>query len=208
MAGLLIIGAGGHGKVVADTALSMGKWDEIAFLDDRYPQVIDVLNFPVLGVIDKCLSFQDRYQDLVVAVGDNVLRVELIRRFIDYQFRLPIIIHPRAFVSNFSAIGQGSVVFAQSAINAGTVLDIGCIINTGATVDHDCNLGCGVHVSPGVHIAGQVKIGDYTWLGIGSTVIQKCSIKENVMVGAGAVVIRDIPSSVTVLGIPGRVVDK
>lgn len=208
MAGLLIIGAGGHGKVVADAAMSMGNWDEIAFLDDRYPQIIHVLNFPVLGVIDTCQLFQNTYQDLVVAVGDNVLRVELIRRFIDYQFRLPSIIHPRAFVSNFSEIGQGSVVFAQSVINAGTVLGIGCIINTGATVDHDCNLGCGVHVSPGVHVAGQVAIGDYTWLGIGSTVIQNCSIRKNAMVGAGAVVIRDVPSSVTVLGIPGRIIYK
>ncbi|MEN6414617.1 MAG: acetyltransferase [Veillonellales bacterium] len=208
MAGLLIIGAGGHGKVVADTALSMDKWDKIAFLDDRYPEITSVLNFPILGKVDEYLPFHSSYQDVVVAVGDNKLRVELIRRFIDCRFRLPLIIHPQAFVSRFSDIGHGSVVFAQAAINAGTVVGIGSIINTGATVDHECLLGCGVHVSPGVHIAGQVKIGDYTWLGIGSTIIQQRSLGRNVIVGAGAVIIQDVPNDVTTVGVPGRVLHK
>lgn len=208
MGGLLIIGAGGHGKVVADTAMRMGKWDNIAFLDDRYPEITSVLHFPVLGKVDESLPFQGTYQDVVVAVGDNRLRVELIRRFLGCRFRLPIIIHPQAFVSRFSDIGHGSVVFAQAAINAGAAAGIGCIINTGATVDHDCLLGCGVHVSPGVHIAGEVKIGDYTWLGIGSTIIQRCSIGSNVTVGAGAAIIKDVPNDVTTVGVPGRLLHK
>lgn len=208
MPGLLIIGAGGHGKVVADTAMTMNYWDKIAFMDDLYPQIKSLLYFPVLGTIDECLFFQGEYQDLVVAVGDNELRIELIQRFIDCGFRFPVIIHPTAFVSTFSELGKGTVIFAQAAVNAGTVVGIGGIINTGATVDHDCLLGCGVHVSPGVHIAGQVNVGDYTWLGIGSSIIQRCSIGHNVMVGAGAVIIEDVPSNVTVVGVPGKIIYK
>lgn len=207
MRGLLIIGAGGHGKVVADTAMSMNCWDKIAFLDDRYPQINSALSFPILGKIEDCLLFYEDYQELVVAVGDSMLRVELIRKFIAYGFRLPIIIHPTAFVSKWSMIRDGSVIFAQAAVNAGSVVGIGCIINTGATVDHDCVLGCGVHVSPGAHIAGQVEIGEYTWLGVGSSIIQQRFIGHNVIVGAGSVIIRDIPDNVTIIGIPGRVLN-
>ena len=208
MAGLLIIGAGGHGKVVADAAMSMERWDEIAFLDDRYPEITSVLDFSILGKVDEYPSFHSTYQDVVVAVGDNKLRVKLIRRCMDHRFSLPIIIHPKAVVSNFAQIGHGSVVFAQAAINAGAIVGIGGVINTSATVDHDCILGCGVHISPGAHIAGQVKIGDYTWIGIGSSIIQQCSISHDVIVGAGSVIIRDVPSNVTVLGIPGKILYK
>lgn len=208
MAGLLIVGAGGHGKVVADTAMNMKCWDRIAVVDDLYPQVQSLLGLKVLGKIDECLSFQAEYQDLVVAVGDNKLRVELIHRFSHCGFNIPIIIHPRAYVSAFAQLGEGTVVFAQAVVNAGSAVGIGSIINTGATVDHDCLLGCGVHVSPGVHIAGDVKVGNYTWLGIGCTIIQQCSIGNNVMVGAGGVIIEDIPSNVTVIGVPGKILCK
>lgn len=208
MAGLLIVGAGGHGKVVADAAITMNCWDKIAVIDDLYPQVKSLLGFNVLGKIDECLSFQAEYQDLVVAVGNNKLRVELINRFSRSGFNIPSIIHPKAYISAFSQLGEGTVVFAQAAVNAGSSVGLGSIINTGATVDHDCLLGCGVHVSPGVHVAGDVKIGNYTWLGIGCTIIQQCSIGSNVMVGAGGVIIEDIPNNVTVIGVPGRILGK
>lgn len=205
MSGLLIVGAGGHGKVVADTACSVGRWDKIAFLDDRYPAMNRILDWPVLGKLDQARFFRSSYPDLAVAVGNNTRRVELLRLFEKMGFNLAVIVHPSAFVSVHTVLEAGSVVFAQAAVNVGAMIGFGSIINTGATVDHDCILDEGVHLSPGVHVAGEVRIGRYSWLGIGSSVRETVTIGENVMVGAGAAIIKDIESDVTALGIPGRV---
>lgn len=208
MNGLLVVGAGGHGKVVADTAYSIGRWDKIAFLDDRYASIGNVLNGPVLGPLNQAASFLSEYAELVVAIGDNYLRVNLLRKFEDIGFRLPTLVHPTAFVSRAASLKPGTVVLSQAAVNAGAKVGFGCIINTAATVDHDCVLGTGVHVCPGAHLGGEVSVGDYSWLGIGSTIIHKISIGEKVIIGAGTVVIKQIENNVTVFGVPGRVVKK
>lgn len=208
MSGLLVLGAGGHGRVVVDTACEMGIWDNIAFLDDRYPELTSSLSWPVIGTIEQAGDFLSEYSDLVIAIGNNLLRVELIERFAQKGFSFPIIVHPTAFISKSAEIGCGSVVFAQSAINAGSKLGIGCIVNTGATVDHDCILGDGIHISPGAHLAGAVKVGNGSWIGLGSSVIQQISIGNGVVVGAGAVITNSIPNDVTVIGIPGKIVKR
>lgn len=208
MNGLLIVGAGGHGKVVADTAIEIGRWEKIAFLDDKYPLITSTLNWPVLGTIEQASSFIKDYSELTVAIGNNSLRVELLRRFYGMRFVLPSIVHPTAFVSRAAILEAGSVVFAQSAINASSKIGLGSIINTGVTVDHDCILGEGVHLSPGVHLGGEVTIGNYSWLGVGSTVIEQISIGEKVIIGAGSVIVDNLPGNVTVVGVPGRVIKK
>jgi sugar O-acyltransferase (sialic acid O-acetyltransferase NeuD family) len=203
---LLVVGAGGHGKVVADTAYEEGRWDKIAFLDDRYPKLNVSLLWPVLGKLEQAQVFLKEYSDVAVAVGNNRLRVELIDRFSKVGFLLPAIVHPSAFVSRSAVIGAGSVLFAQAAVNAGAKIGIGSIVNTGATIDHDCIVADGVHISPGAHLAGTVKVGKCSWLGIGCSVIQQLSIGENVLVGAGAVIIKNVPNNVTIVGIPGKIV--
>jgi len=208
MAGLLIVGAGGHGKVVADTAYESGRWENIAFLDDRSSELNSSLFWPVLGKIEQASLFSLDYSDLAVAIGNNLLRVELVHRFTKMGFFMPTIVHPNAFVSRSVMIGAGSVVFAQVAVNAGTHIGIGSIVNTGATIDHDCLVGDGVHISPGAHLAGSVKVGNYSWLGIGSSVIQQISIGENVVVGAGAVITENVPNDVTVIGVPGKIIKR
>lgn len=204
MKGLLIIGAGGHGRVVADTAWESGLWDNIAFLDDNICG--DILIWPVLGRVDQAQLFLNDYGSLAVAIGDNRKRVEMLYYFAKIGFALPPVIHPRAYVSSQAVIGLGTVVFAGSVINAGAVVGAGCIVNTGATVDHDCVLEEGVHLSPGVNLAGEVKVGRCSWVGIGSSVIQQVSIGKNVMIGAGAAVIEDVEDGATVVGVPGRVI--
>ena len=208
MSGLLVIGAGGQGKVVADTAYEHGHWKKIAFLDDRYPELNSLLSCPVLGKIEHAPLFSHEYSDIVVAIGNNLVRVKLIRHFKKIGFSIPIVVHPSAFVSKFAKIGSGSVIFAQGVVNAGAEIGIGCIVNTGATVDHDCSIGDGVHVSPGAHLAGEVKIGSYSWIGIGSAVIQQISIGKNVLIGAGTVITKNIPDDVTVVGVPGKIIKK
>lgn len=206
MSGLLILGAGGHGKVVADTAYERGNWGEIAFLDDRYPALQSLLSWPVVGKISDAENFLQIYTDMAIAIGDNFLRIELVERFMSKGFCLPTIIHPTAFLSKSVIIGNGSVIFAQAAINAGSQLGVGCIVNTAATIDHDCILGEGVHISPGANLAGNVRVGNLSWLGMGSSVIQQIRIGNRVVVGAGTVITKDIPDDVTVVGIPGKVV--
>ena len=203
MNGLLIIGAGGHGKVAADTALLLG-WENVAFLDDRAATMDSPLGLPVVGTLSDLTAQAPRFSCALVAVGNAKLRLELTDRCRRSGFEVISVVHPMAFVSKFASIAPGTVVFAQSAINTDTRIGAACIINTGATVDHDCVIGDGVHVCPGAHLAGDVRVGDRSWIGIAATVRQGISIGRDATVGAGAVVITDVADGSTVVGIPAR----
>lgn len=204
MAALLILGAGGHGKVVADAALETGNWDEVVFLDDAWPEKKVNGRWPVAGNMQELRSWRDRCIDAVVAIGGNQLRMQLQARLVTAGFNVVSVIHPAATVSRYATLGAGSVVFAGAVINVDATIGDGAIINTSATVDHDCVLGVGVHVSPGAHLGGGAKVGDYAWIGIGASVKHLASLGSNTVVGAGAVVLGDIPDGVTAIGMPAR----
>jgi sugar O-acyltransferase (sialic acid O-acetyltransferase NeuD family) len=203
---LLILGAGGHAKVVAETAITVSLWDKLAFLDDRYPTLGEVLKLPVVGRFCDAPLLKDSYSDAVVALGNNSRRMELLRLLEIHEFMIPALVHSRGYVSPNAVVGSGTVIFAQAAVNAGARLGRGVIVNTGATVDHDCFIGDGVHVCPGAHLAGEVRVGTYTWIGIGAVVMEQISIGECATVGAGAVVIEDVPPGVLVAGTPARII--
>jgi len=202
---LLVVGAGGHGKVVADAVMEMARWSRIGFVDDRSEHLKQVAGVPVIGRLADLMALRGEWSAAAIAIGDARRRLEVLEIVLGLKFELPVIIHPGAIVSRLAAVGVGTVVFAQAAINAGTTIGSGCIVNTGATVDHDCQLGDGVHIAPGANLAGDVTVGDRSWVGIGSAVLQGVSIGRDVMVGAGAVVLQDVPDAVTVYGIPARV---
>lgn len=204
MSSLLIIGAGGHGKVVADAALASGHWRRVAFLDDRAVELVSVLDLPVLGGTADLEKQSNVFAQAVVAVGNAARRMELLAVCAHYGYQLPVVAHPAAAISRFAALGNGCVVFAQAAINPGVQMGTGCIVNTGVTVDHDCWLDDGVHVCPGAHLAGSVRVGRCTWIGIGASVREGVVIGSGVTVGAGAVVIGDVNDGATVCGIPAR----
>ena len=204
MNSLLVVGAGGHGKVVADAALAAGGWGDIAFLDDRAPEVSRVLELAVLGGISQLRRFSGRFSHAVVAVGDARRRLALIGEVEQAGYTVPVIVHPRATVSPFAVLAGGTVVMAGAVLNPDVSVGAGGIINTGACVDHDCRLGEGVHVCPGVSLAGNVVVGDRAWVGIGSCVRQGVHIGRDVVVGAGATVITDIADGLTVGGTPAR----
>ena len=206
MTGLLIIGAGGHGKVVADSALEQGDWARIAFLDDLYPELTEVLGWPVLGKVSDAERFLDDYPDTVIAIGKNQRRMELIESVRELGFGLPVICHPSAVISRSAAISPACVLFANSIVNTGARLGKGCIVNTGASVDHDCMLADVVHISPGAHLGGAVQVGRASWIGIGACIRELTVIGERVMVGAGAAVVGDVPDGVIVTGVPAAIV--
>jgi sugar O-acyltransferase (sialic acid O-acetyltransferase NeuD family) len=210
MAGLLLLGAGGHARVVAETALSTGRFSRIAFLDDRYigpAQLPEQLGWPVIGPFAAALDPQIRQQfpAALVAIGNATVRLQWMPRLAATGYELPVVIHPTAWLSPSAQLGFGSVVFAQAAIQAQAVIGSGAILNTGCSVDHDARLGDGVHICPGARLAGEVQVGERSWIGIGASVIQQIRIGVDVTVGAGAAVVRDLPDGVTAVGVPARV---
>ena len=206
MNGLLIIGAGGHGKVIADIASALGKWDQIAFVDDKYPDLTQVLDWPVIGGMEDFRNHREVYPDVFVAVGDNAVRQKITIWSEEAGFHLPTLIHPRAAVSRLAVIGAGTVINSQAAVNANATIGKGCIVNTGATVGHDCVLGDFVHVAPGASLAGETVIGDGCWIGMRSAVIEQLTVGKGVVIGAGAVATRNIPDNKLVVGIPAKIV--
>lgn len=184
---LAVVGAGGHGKVVAELAAALGTYGEIVFLDDRVQGSVN--GFPVIGttlLLENSLSPEQF--DIAAALG----------------FALPVLVHPDATVSPSATVGQGSVVMAKAVVQAGSVLKDGVIVNTAATVDHDCLLDAFVHISPGAHLSGNTRIGEESWIGTGACSRQQIRIGSRATIGAGAVVVRDVSDGMTVAGNPTK----
>lgn len=200
----MILGAGGHGKVVADAAMSSGNWEEIAFLDnDR--ELTNVLGMPVLGGFESYMEHKENYSAAFVAIGNNITRMIWLDRLERAGFEIPSIIHPSSTISRFSQIERGSVIMAGVVVNASARVGKGCILNTSSSIDHDCTLEHGVHISPGVNLSGTVHVKSCSWLGVGSKVLNNLTIGFNVIVAAGTIVIKDIPDNVMVAGIPAKI---
>ena len=200
---LAILGASGHGKVVADCAECSG-WDEIIFFDDAWPNMVKNSAWNVIGDTNLLLNTIAEYDGVIVAIGDNRIRLEKLHILQSINAPLTNIIHPKALISRHVELGIGCVVMPGVVINIDTKMGDACIVNTGATVDHDCLIGNGVHICPGAHLAGNVTLADGAWIGIGVIVRQSLTIGINTMVGAGSVVINDIAEYCIVAGVPAK----
>ena len=180
---LIIIGASGHGKVVADIA-ALDDYKDIVFLDDN-ESVKECAGWPVIGN-----STEAPDGEIIVAVGNTETRKRLMEL---YSGRIqPVLIHPKAVVAENVEIGDGSVVMAGAVINPGVRIGKGVIVNTSSSVDHDCIVRDYCHISVGAHLCGTVTVGEGTWVGAGATVSNNINICGGCMIGAGAVVIKDI----------------
>lgn len=208
---LLIFGAGGHAKVVAETAIATGCYSSIAFVDDRCVKPGDlppVLGWPVIGPLAQGFhgSTINQFRNAIVAIGDAEIRLYWLQQALGARYRVPALIHPTAWVSPSAELGYGAVVFSHVTVQAQAVIGSGVILNTGCSVDHDVLLAAGVHVCPGARLAGEVRVGERSFIGIGASVIQRIHIGADVTVGAGAAVVDDVPVGVTAVGVPARVI--
>lgn len=191
---LIIVGASGHGKVVADIALLNGYTD-IVFLDDD-ESIKECLGFPVVGKTSDAKSMSG---DFFVAIGNSS-----IRKRISESLHCVTLIHPKAVIGRDVTVGAGSVVMAGAVVNPGTIIGKSCIINTLSSVDHDCVIGDYSHIAVGAHICGTVVIGEETWIGAGATVINNISISGNSIIGAGATVVKTIEKMGIYVGTPAQ----
>lgn len=199
---LVIIGASGHGKVVADIALMTEKYQQIFFLDDKIIQQ-NVMGIPVIGGCERVEEMMQK-ADFFVAVGNTEVRRRLLEDLIQKGANIATLIHPNAVIGRGVEIGIGSVIMAGAVLNAECRVGRGCIVNTCASVDHECLLGDYVHISIGAHLAGTVKVGDGTWIGAGAIVNNNVIVTESCVIGAGTVVIKDINEMGTYVGVPAR----
>ncbi|RLT87609.1 MULTISPECIES: acetyltransferase [unclassified Ketobacter] len=203
MSKLAVYGASGHGKVVADCA-EYCNWNEVYFFDDTWPQCKNNSHWEIIGDYPSLLSTLADFDGVIVAIGNNLIRYEKLLHLKENSAPLVTLVHPSAQISQYTTIGIGSVVLAGTVINVDTTIGIGCIINTGSSIDHDCSLGDAVHICPGARLAGSVSIGARSWIGIGAAIKQHIRVHDDVIVGAGSVIIRDIEDCAIVAGVPAK----
>jgi sugar O-acyltransferase (sialic acid O-acetyltransferase NeuD family) len=204
---VLIIGAGGHGKVVLDILRAAGKHRPIGFVDaDPSLAGSTVSDLPVLGTINQISRVKSRARGAIVAIGDNRTRWNYAQVLLENGFELVNAIHPSAVVSSAVKVGRNVVIAANATVCTEASLADSVIVNTGAIVDHECEIGESAHVAPGARLAGRVRIGAGAMIGLGASIIQCLNVGEDAIVGAGAVIIRDVPAKATVAGVPGRII--
>ena len=173
---LLILGAGGHGKAVAESALLTGQWQRVLFVDDRWPALQESFGLPVVSDVAGLAECVDQAQGAIAAVGHNQVREQWCTAIEQAGIELVSVVHPRAYVSASVALGAGTAVMALAMVGADAKVGRGAIINANATLDHDAILGDFAHLGVGVQIAGGVQVGARAWLQAG------CSAGYNVVV--------------------------
>jgi sugar O-acyltransferase (sialic acid O-acetyltransferase NeuD family) len=203
---LYIYGASGHGKVVADIALVSGH-HVYGFIDDnRYSIDKRVLGLPVFGGFE-WISKRAQQTKLAVGlgIGDNRTRQHIAQHCRELDIPLITLVHPSAIVSSSALIGNGTVLMARVVVNADAEIGDGVILNTGVIVEHDCKIGDYAHLSPNSVMGGASNLGMMSWLGMGAAIIHCVSVGADCVVGAGAVVIKDLPDTVVAVGVPARI---
>jgi len=205
----LIIGAGGHGKVVLDILRAGTKYRPIGFVDaDPKLTNTHVGGLPVFGAIHLLgrLKIQHRLHAAIIAIGDNRTRAGYVKNVEDHDLELINAIHPTASVSTTALLGRNIVVAAHAVICTEAQIEDLAIINTASIVDHECTIGRAAHICPGANLAGRVRIGAGAFIGMGANIIQCRNVGENAIVGAGAVVLQDVPAGATVVGVPAHII--
>lgn len=200
---LLIVGGGGHGRVVAETARLTQHFSNIVVIDP-----LQSTNWPLPSF--KCVQSESMVDaspeswSFVPAVGDSYLRKKLYSKYVGMGFQPATIIHPKASVSCSASIGKGVVVFAGAVIAAMSQVGDCAIINHNAVVEHDCVVGSFAHIAPGAVMGGSSKLGDGSFLGACANLRHKAEVAKDVVIGNGAAVVSNISLAGTYVGVPAK----
>lgn len=207
---LIIWGARGHALVVADIIRLRKEYDIVGFLDDQNPrQDTKVCGLPVLGGRDQLDQIRhEGVSHLICAIGNGPARLQLSDLARKKGFSLATAIHPQAIIAADTQIDSGTVIAAGAVINPNCQIGENVIINTLVGVDHECVIEDGAHICPGGRLAGNVIVRRLAWVGVGATVSNGVEIGAGSMIGAGAVVLDNIPAGVVAYGVPARVIKR
>lgn len=206
---VIIIGAGGHGKVVLDTFLNSDQKVSGFLDDDKNKQNLSIYGVKVLGTLDSIVKFSEQLpMGIFVAVGDNFMRKNIFSKIKELGFTLIKAISPQSYVFDKNKIGQGTLIMPKTVVNIDAEVGENCIINTGAVVEHECKIGNHSHIASMACLAGGVVVGEEVLIGSGAVILPYLKIGSGAIVGAGAVVIEDVPEYTVVVGNPARVIKK
>jgi sugar O-acyltransferase (sialic acid O-acetyltransferase NeuD family) len=206
---ILIVGAGGHGKVVLDAVLSADKLEVIGFVDDdRQKWGSKILGFPVMGPSEhlEAMVQENGADGCVIAIGDNYIRELFFRSVFRRGVEVFGVVHPTACLSRFVQMGKGVVILAGAVVNAGTTIADNVCVNTRASIDHDNRLSYSCHVFPNATLAGNVSIGEFSYVGSAAVVIPGKTIGRFAYCGAGAVILEDVAEGTKVVGVPAKMI--
>lgn len=206
---VVIYGASGHGKVIADIIEKSGE-TVLAFVDDNETLWGKFFcGYPVWRGRSHLFEYAEKEDfSVIIGIGDNYRRREIVKTMESAGIYFDTAIHPSAQLGNDVDIGEGTVIMANSVVNPGTRIDCHCIVNTAVTIDHDCIIGNFVHLSPGAHLGGSVQVGNSSWIGLGASIINNINIAEHTIIGAGSVVIRNVDAYSVVAGNPAAFLRK
>lgn len=201
MKDVIVIGAGGHAKVIADIVIRSND-NLIGFLDDRIEVGTKILgDYEVMGPTNLIESIKGENKFFIIAIGDNLIRKTFYEK---YNINYYTAIHPTAIIGTDVELGEGTCVMPNACINANTKIGKCCIINSGALVEHDCVIDDFVHISPTATVCGTVKIGKLTQIGARASVRNNVTIGEEILIGMGATVVKDIIEKGTYIGTPAK----
>lgn len=200
---LVLIGASGHGRVCAEIAEEMRRYQDLLFLDDDR-SLKSCGRYPVMGVSEDVTRFLSDDTEFFISIGNNGIRERIQERVMESGGRMATLVHPCSTISSTASLGAGVAVMAGNVINAGARVGDGVIVNTCSSIDHDCEIGEFCHVAVGAHICGTVSVGIRSWIGAGAVISNNLSVCADCMIGAGAVVVSDIEMAGTYVGVPAR----
>lgn len=201
---VMILGSGGHCKVIVDILLENNEYEVAGLIDFTETNIWGIKTIGTDSDLKQL--YGDGIKNAFIAIGNNEIRAQLYKELDEIGFNVINIISKKSVISKYVSMGQGNVIMPGAIINAGTNIGNCCIVNTNSHIDHDCNIGDFTHIAPGAGLCGNVKIGKRCFVCTGANIIDNITIIDDVVVGAGAAVIKDLKTKGVVVGVPAQLV--